>query len=653
MSRAIISQQYLTDIADAIRAKLGTQDSYLPSEMPDAIASIEGGGTVSELVENPDYFVAECIDTTQKISALQNSNTLTIFFITDSHVYTSNNNLQYLDVQLASMNVLAKMLKPDLVVHGGDMTNGSEAKATTIGYTDHIVACLREIGGSNTHILIGNHDGNTVQPTGRDNEAERITEAEMLTMYRSWDDGFTYAGNKYQGGQFYGYRDYNSIGLRVIRLHSYIEDIGNPSATGGMGGNWGYYADELTWFQNVALNTDNTILIICHQTLSPVLQGYPESQDIPHRGTSFQQAIDTWLSAKSSHRCAGVVHGHIHWDYSAKGKGTFDVIDHSTKQTVSRIGSYGNFYEHAQCFCNFMPSFGTADSTPTSSYRDVPVGAIFRGRTANTASQALWTAVVVDTDAEKISFVRFGAGEDRAYGYGATVYHTIANNLTGVTTSNPATSVEDSTQYTATITPNSGYTIDNVVITMGGTDITSTAYSNGIITIASVTANVSITIVASKPRVNVLPSALDTDGSSVYPTISHSSQTTVGYASGYRLGSGGTESSASGKFVTGFIPVKQGDKITVEGISINATTGDNDYIALYDSNMQKLYSRYGYAWVAQTGAVFSPHVESGGVITSFTLTGGTHSGTTYDFSNVAYMRLSAGSITNASAIYVE
>ena len=652
MSRAIISQQYLTDIADAIRVKLGTQDSYLPSEMPDAIASIEGGGTVSELVENPDYFIGECIDTAQKINALRNDNTLLLFFITDSHVYTSNNNMQYLDVQMASMNVLAKLLKPDLVVHGGDMTNGSEAKAITVGYTDHIVACLREIGGSNTHILIGNHDGNTVQPTGRDNETERITEAEMLTMYRSWDDGFTYAGDSYQGGQFYGYRDYPN-GLRVIRLHSYIEDIGNTDATGGKGGNWGYYADELTWFQNVALNTDNTILIICHQTLSPVLQGYPESQDIPHRGTSFQQAIDTWLSAKSSHRCAGVVHGHIHWDYSAKGKGTFEVIDHSTKQTVSRTGSYGNFYEHAQCFCNYMPSFGTQDSAPTSSYRDVPVGAIFRGRTANTASQALWTAVVVDTNAEKISFVRFGAGEDRVYGYGVAVYHTIANNLTGVTTSNPATSVEDGTQYTTTITPNSGYTIDSVLVTMGGTDITNTAYSNGIITIASVTANVSITIVASKPRVNVLPNALDTDGSSVYPTISHSSQTTVGYASGYRLGSGGTESSASGKFVTGFIPCKQGDKITLEGISVNATENDNDYIALYDSNRNKLYSRYGHTWVAQTGAVLSPHAESGGVITSFTLTGGTHSGTTYDFSNVAYMRLSAGSITDASAIYVE
>lgn len=235
------------------------------------IDTIENGA-VSELVDNPDYFISECVETARKINALRSENTFLMFFITDSHVYTSNNNLQYLDVQLASMNALAKMLKPDLVVHGGDMTNGSEVKAKTIAFTDHIVKTLREIGGNNTHILIGNHDGNTVQ-SSLNNEEQRITEAEMLTMYRSWNDGFTYAGDSYQGGQFYGYKDYSDLGLRVIRLHSYIEDIGNTDATGGKGGNWGYYPDELMWFTNVALNTDNAILIICHQTLSPILQG--------------------------------------------------------------------------------------------------------------------------------------------------------------------------------------------------------------------------------------------------------------------------------------------------------------------------------------------------------------------------------------------
>lgn len=44
MSYGIINEEYLTDIADAIRAKLGVETTYTPAEMPDAIASISGGG---------------------------------------------------------------------------------------------------------------------------------------------------------------------------------------------------------------------------------------------------------------------------------------------------------------------------------------------------------------------------------------------------------------------------------------------------------------------------------------------------------------------------------------------------------------------------------------------------------------------------------
>ena len=61
MSKVKITQQYLSDIADAIRTKLDTSDTYLPSEMADAIESISGG-SVSELVDNPDYFISESDD---------------------------------------------------------------------------------------------------------------------------------------------------------------------------------------------------------------------------------------------------------------------------------------------------------------------------------------------------------------------------------------------------------------------------------------------------------------------------------------------------------------------------------------------------------------------------------------------------------------
>lgn len=646
-------QSAKADIKTAIENKGVTVPSgTLLDGYAELIDDITGGGT-SEIVDNPTYFHAECIDTLQKINNLRNSHTFVMYFITDSHVYTSSNNMQYLDAQLASLNAIAKTIKPDLVVHGGDMTNGSEEKSITIGYTDHIVACMREIGGNNTHILIGNHDGNTVQPSssGRSNETERITEAEMLTMYRSWNDGFTYAGSNYEGGNFYGYKDYSEIGLRVIRLHSYIEKIGVDGYYGGQGQNWGYYDDELTWFRNVALNTDNTILIICHQTLSPVLQGYAENSGIPHNGTLMQQALDNWLNANSSHRCAGLIHGHVHWDYSAKGKGTFTVIDHSTKEEMSRTGTYGEYYEHGMGYCNYLTSFPTSNAVPVSSYRDVPVDAIVYGRQANNATQGLWTAVIVDTQAETINLVRFGAGNDRAYNYGAGTYYSISNNLTAASSNNSATLIEAGNPYTATITADTGYTISSYSVTMGGTDITSTAYSNGVITIPAVTGNVVITVAATKPQVNVLPNALDTDLTSIYPTVSHPDLSTVGYAEGYRLSSSGTESASSSNQVTGFIPAVKGQTMTLENIELPATnyTGYNTcYIAVYDSTKTCIKSNYSKDWFNTSAN--APVADSNNHITSITFNEGVGH---QDLSEMAYVRISTLQMSESSKIYIE
>jgi len=649
MAKVLVTDTYLTDIADAIREKLGVSDTYTPSQMGPAIETITGGGT--SLVDNPEYLIAETIDAAQKINALRNDHTFVAYFITDTHAHTSSNNLQYVDAQLASMYAIARTIKPDLVIHGGDMTNGSETKAATLALADHIVASMREIGGSDTHILVGNHDGNTVQGSGvaqSEVEARRITEAEMLAKWRSWDDGFTYAGSSLQGGEFYGYRDYPTLGLRVIRLHSYIQVIDDATYNGGNGSNWGYYADERTWFQNVALNTDNTVLIFCHQTLSPVLQGFADEQDIPHGGTAMQQALDSWLAADASHRCAGVVHGHVHWDYSAKGKGTFTVINHETKAQFSRTGAYGDFWEHGQCLANYLPSFATTDSTPVSDYRDVPVDAIWRGRAANTATQALWAAVIVDTDAEKISLVRCGAGPDRAYGYGSTTYHAIATSLTHATISNAQTSIADGDGYTATIHAASGYTLDSVTVTMGGVDITSTAYSNGTVTIAAVTGNVTIVAVASKPRVNQLPLATDTDGTIYNGT---------GYKPNTRLNSAGNTTTQSGIYATGFIPVSAGQTVTFENMTLvadNSVTGWNyQYIAFYDSTKTLLASCSMYArdWVANYGTtIISPYTLDGTNLTSITPHG---TQGTRDLNNVAYMRVSARTIDATSAIYVE
>ena len=51
MSKAIIDEQYLTDIADAIRAKNGSADTYTPSEMATAIDNLPSGLPIFEYYE--------------------------------------------------------------------------------------------------------------------------------------------------------------------------------------------------------------------------------------------------------------------------------------------------------------------------------------------------------------------------------------------------------------------------------------------------------------------------------------------------------------------------------------------------------------------------------------------------------------------------
>jgi hypothetical protein len=70
---------------------------------------------------------------------------------------------------------------------------------------------------------------------------------------------------------------------------------------------------------------------------------------------------------------------------------------------------------------------------------------------------------------------------------------TITNTLTNVTNSNNASTITENDSYSATLTADTGYTLDSVTVTMGGVDITSTAYSSGTVTIASVTGNIVIT----------------------------------------------------------------------------------------------------------------------------------------------------------------
>ena len=104
-------------------------------------------------------------------------------------------------------------------------------------------------------------------------------------------------------------------------------------------------------------------------------------------------------------------------------------------------------------------------------------------------------------DANNVSITRINDGDTFSLDYsggGEIITYTVTNNLTNVNTSNATNSVNKNSTYRATLTAHSGYTLNNPTITMGGSDITSTVYSNGTITINSVTGNIVITCTATE-----------------------------------------------------------------------------------------------------------------------------------------------------------
>lgn len=157
----------------------------------------------------------------------------------------------------------------------------------------------------------------------------------------------------------------------------------------------------------------------------------------------------------------------------------------------------------------------------------------------------------------------------------STVTYSVTSTLSNCSTSNSASSVEEGNAYNATITADSGYTLEGatVTVTMGGTNITATVYNNGTISIPSVSGNVVIAVSAKQEEAQNLFDPNDTDV--VLRGRINSSGAAVAYA--------------DGQLVTGYIPASPGDTFVIESdksLKTNSYTGmaayyqsDKSYIA--------------------------------------------------------------------------
>ena len=155
--------------------------------------------------------------------------------------------------------------------------------------------------------------------------------------------------------------------------------------------------------------------------------------------------------------------------------------------------------------------------------------------------------------------------------------YTITNTLTNVTNSNASSSIQQYQTYSATLSTSIGFAITAVTVTMGGTDITATAYADGTVSITSVTGNIVITATATEiARENLL--------------------TMVDGKINKRFNATNAESSVNGYFVTDYFAYAGGGLRIVKGNLNMGSLGNTNYgncrIGLYDANKTFIKAAY-------------------------------------------------------------
>ena len=221
-----------------------------------------------------------------------------------------------------------------------------------------------------------------------------------------------------------------------------------------------------------------------------------------------------------------------------------------------------------------------------------------------------------------------------------TVYYSVTNNLTYCANSNSAAQVTEGSAYTATITANSGHELKTVTVTMGGTDITSSAVSGGSISIASVTGDIVITAVAEEVVEEVknwITNSQNADGSLFVGTNGE-----AGYKTNTRFGTsdGGERSGATGIEATGFIPVTINDTLYFKGVTI--TTSSNETTCWYDSEHNFITGGGSF-----TSTVFG---TMDGSVTSVKISDIKSGALANNGDKIAYVRISASVIDSNSII---
>ena len=494
---------------------------------------VKVGGIFSDTSSDssvPAYVRAEAGRVAKVVQSRQNPDTITFLACSDIHYAAPDNGNPHRDAAQMreaavsmgqAMRLIRERVHIDFAAMFGDMIWDSNEGSVdeVLSEMQFVNACLQEgFFGLPQFRMKGNHDDAC-------DSGNNLSANQIFSNLGIWNDGAVY-GSREAG---YCYRDFEAVKLRVICLNS-TEYSGNGFLT---------TAEQVAWLAD-ALNLSN-------------------------KGEGWQSII--------------LSHHPLEWD-KAGGVNPIDTVNASDGLIASFHGHIHNFLTGTVAGTELpriaIPNAGYSRENQYEAWKESTTYTKKPGTAENTS----FCVVTIDLAAKKIYADHYGAGYDRMIPYGDAEVetYTVTNHLTAVTNSNASVTAAEGTSYTAVLTVEDGYELKSVAVTMGGADITDSAYGGGRIHIGSVSGDVVITAyaeaVAGGNYTNLVPAATTAPGGTeIYNS--------VGYRDGYYISSGNAYNQDANCVAVGYLQFSPGDVIYIKGAELAALS----HVRIYTQSM--------------------------------------------------------------------
>ncbi len=515
----------LSDIGDAIRLKTGGSALIPLADMPAEIASIRSGTDITDITaavqvktgiagslsaeqaaldilastgrptsDIPAYIRVEAQRLAAVVRSRQSEGSVSFICCSDAH----EGGDMTVSTHAAMAAYLVRQYVPiDFGIFLGDYVRGgsSDTASTTLSQYKTMLPLLSWWADAMTQ---GNHDNGMAWWDGYLNSDTLYSLIARHALH-----AVRPAADPDRG---YYYFDVPEKSFRVIVLNTNDHKgiaFRDHSVTGSYNDGHRVSVPQLRWFASTlaALPSGYRFIVCSHEPIHWFDYTYTDANGVTwDMAQHWRTILDAYVggdsysitqdgetvsgdfSGSNNGVCCGTFHGHTH-NFISGTYGDNDIVRVGTPNLCNgRTNEYGST-SYSQ---DFREAYGELDANgdQVTDYAKTAAG---------TTCETAFVVNTIDFDNQVIYSDYYGAGRSRVISYGATTYYAVTNNIgTHCSTSNHSATAEGGTAYTATITADTNYTA-SVTVTMDNVDITSTAYSNGVVTIANVTGDIVIT----------------------------------------------------------------------------------------------------------------------------------------------------------------